>query len=82
MQGKKPHIILNFAQKSLGFELAKFCLRWGHYPIDEAQTFGHTQVVEYMKKYEDDLEAQQKIQREEEEKKNNKEKAQSSTLPI
>jgi len=33
-----------------------FFHRWGHIPIDEAQTFGHTQVVEYMKKYEDELE--------------------------
>lgn len=56
--------------------------RWGHYPIDEAQTFGHGQVVEYMKKYEDALEAQQKIQREEEEKKTNQEKTQTSSLPI
>ena len=26
--------------------------RWGNRPIDEAETFGHSQVVEYLKNYE------------------------------
>lgn len=25
--------------------------RWGKRPVDEAETFGHTQVVEYLKNY-------------------------------
>ncbi|KAE8751564.1 hypothetical protein FOCC_FOCC001811 [Frankliniella occidentalis] len=37
--------------------------QWGHYPIDEAQTFGHSTVVEYMRKYEDDLDTQQRSER-------------------
>ena len=62
--------------------LSHSSFRWGHYPIDEAQTFGHTQVVEYMKKYEEELEEQQKAQREEEEKKNKESKAQAANIPI
>lgn len=72
--------VLKFLSETNFYPL--FSFRWGHYPIDEALTFGHAQVVEYMKKYEVELEAQQKAQREEEEKRAKESKTQTSTLPI
>lgn len=44
-------------------------LRWGKRPIDEAETFGHMQVVEYLNNYAMAL----KTEQENEEKENNTE---------
>lgn len=37
--------------------------RWGNLPVDEAETFGHHKVVEYLQNYENKIKSQAALQK-------------------
>lgn len=52
--------------------------RWGNRPVDEAETFGHTQVVEYLKNYAVAIKDEELSKEENNEKNNNNSEPENS----